>query len=143
MLAQSDRTLPTLCLLMAGLLGCESVTGPNLTSFVVLAEGHDVESIAPLVVTPRRGQVEVTASMRTPCSSYTASAILTLQSDTIFIEVTGDFAGQCPFDISGNLIYRALVDRLAAGQYWLLVRHDWATNDWPVEIPVDRSVSIF
>ena len=122
---------------------CDSVVGPRLSDFVVLAEGGDVDSIAALVVVPESGVLEVTASMRTPCSSYTATGVVSAVGDTVTLVATGRFAGQCPLDVVGNLIYRATMRELAAGDYRLVVRHEWADANWAPEIAVDRLVRVY
>ncbi len=121
---------------------CNSVLAPELTGFVVLAQSGDVDSITPLVLAPRRGEIEITASMRTPCDSYTAAGTLSQTADTLSLAVLGSFAGQCPFDIVGNLIYRAKIQGLAAGAYRLVVRHEWPDGGWAPEIAVDRIVRV-
>ena len=122
---------------------CSSVVGPRLSDFVVLAEGGEVDSIAALVVVPESGVLEVTASMRTPCSSYTATGVVSTVADTVTLVAIGRVAGQCPFDVVGNLIYRATIRGLAPGDYRLIVRREWSDANWAPEIAVDRFVRVY
>ncbi|MCH7876021.1 MAG: hypothetical protein IH965_12065 [Gemmatimonadetes bacterium] len=122
---------------------CNSVLAPELTGFVVLAQGGDVDSITPLILTPRRGEIEITVSMRTPCDSYTAAGTLSQTADTLSLAVLGSFAGQCPFDVVGNLIYRATIREVPPGNYRLRVVHEWSEGGWVPETAVDRTVTVY